>query len=58
MKIGSKEVRPTEVKHQLLNARRVYHEGKQKALEQSITYAESRSSWLFALLFASLALAG
>lgn len=58
MKIGSKEVKPTEVKDQLLNARRVYLEGKQKAFEQSITYAESRSSWLFALLFASLALAG
>ncbi len=58
MRFGPNKRTPGELKDQLLRARRVYREGKEKAFEQSITFAESRMSWWFSLLFVSLTFAG
>lgn len=46
-----------EIKDQLIDAHRSYREGKEKLVEKSITYAESRKGNLFAFLFVGLMLA-
>ena len=57
MKSGPNKRTKGEIKDQLLDAHRAYRESKEKLVENSITYVESRRSNLFAPLFVGLMLA-